>query len=1539
MKSSMLIAIILFMGLPAKSQINSYEVAEMGFLCSPKEAANGIVATNNRNSEIYLVSGKEVRTLYTGLGCGAYTKLSKDGKTLGFKSITDDYKQAPAIIDIETGKVTLLEQHSEIQCGQVSFSDDGTMVYTVGNNLVIRNGENRRYIDLGEYVNIVNISPDGKSAAYSNINGDSFIVDLATGYKEVIEVQGTDPYEPVWSPDSKKLAYQKVDGTLTVVDRFSRANYQLGRGVSVIWDADSRNLYFSRPEGAHEMAITGASVVKTAYNGANMKVLSTSSDYPYDLCRTRDGGLLVSYATGAKKGLSKMKMGKAIVSEEKLVSIGNVKFGKRLGLDLTKVKKVIPTASKQTADGPMREGSIGALDIPYINQVWDTPSSYDGNYGYGYVCCAPSSSCMLLGYYKMLTPKAVTSRASGVGTVYYSWYVGRDYTSPKTGYTFNKRASGNGSSNVGGGYGYMWNSGSPNSTMHNFYKNNGMKNSYFESSWATFCKESSANRPYTICLKNGTGGHVVLGFRSNSQADSRTGAMSARTGSFVCHDPYGDYNAANYPNWDGRYSTYDWPGYSNGHANIGVFYWGCVAIPPETVVKNPTLTVSKSSLHFECIQGEHPTLSFTVTGKDLDNDITVGSITPGRFKPDKTNLGKTGGTVNVQFLISDAVGTYGKGGTAVDYDFFIRVKSGSLEKVITITANVKPQPLNMSEKWNFSEQKNTKTQKGWDASKVRNFAYMNGKLYCVYNHTDIKVINAQTGEDLGNLDKTGVGGGTLAFCDVKAIDGHVVACNLATSGKSESLTLYAWDSDNAVPYVLYKTSDLRGAARLGDCMELSGSWANLCVTFANDDGSTTRIIEYHKSGDSWTAKTIKATTDGSNQLKTSSTTRAYTKSGGWWIDGKDCHPTWMTNNNGVAVKKCSVNTGETWGASHHEFNWKGNKYAANLVFNNRVAGDATSTYKAGRMRFTIDEAGDYSKTVTVGDYPSAGLGSTSRNTGCTGDCYVNTDGNTYVEAWVCSTAQGMAYYAFGSVPAQNPEPVKPPVPAGPALSASASSVNIEGIAFSESTGNVKITGANLTGDITLELSGADAGLFTITPTTIAKATGSATVTITYKPTEQGTHTATLTAKSDGADAVSVAIKGTAKPKTFFDDTIEQLTEKWIYSEIKGNLASAPWFSKASPKSRDIAYANGNLYVLNGNAWNTSPAINILDAYTGAKKGSLNMTDIAQGESVAGSVKALGGKIILSNGARTTDPLKVYIWDNDGAAPRVILNDATHGGIRAGEIMSVDGDLTDGRIMFSDGSAIISYKVTNGSVATSPEKIELKNKAGAAMSVGSQKGSVDIERMSDGTYWVTGKDLAPTHFDASGKEIEAFSTALFQQAGTSARVFTFGTRKYAAGATYLNKAATSLANGALSLVDYTDGLDKATQQIYPGDGFGGTRNTDFQTAVCCEIKDKVLNLWILVCNQGIAHYTYNGEKESGVEEIVEQSEAKLVYNGRTVSVVGAEVARISVFSTSGMMVADIQQEKELNVMPLVNGIYIVRAVDIEGNVLTTKFIKR
>ena len=966
---------------------------------------------------------------------------------------------------------------------------------------------------------------------------------------------------------------------------------------------------------------------------------------------------------------------------------------------------------------------------------------------------------------------------------------------------------------------------------------------------------------------------------------------------------------------------------------------GTVAPP----TPQPSISVNPTSIKFPDVttaEGDRKTWEVAVKGANLTADISYSLNNWNNFSvEEKSGWNKrTGGTLIVSFHAykNDYVG---------NNSGVLSIKGAGKTINVNLSGVSKRPPMMLKDAKVLSDKAGNSTSLGYDIKNVRNFAYSDGKLYLVYEHKDIKVINARTFADLGNLNKSGVAGGSLTLCDVKECDGKIVACNIATAEKGEHLRLYVWDNDQSNPRVLADITNLGGAVRLGDCLGFTGSWDNGRFAFANDTGSETKIVEYTVTNGvvNTTPSVKKATTDGTTQLQTQASTRVYPDGSGYWIDGKNNNLTRLDSN---GKRQYYMDADVTWGNSLKAFTFNGVNYA--LVNNyNSMDGESWSSqtdaqkaknYTGGHM-LLLDVSDGWAKPVTMGTFPSAKLSDTRQNTNCTGGVLAAVKDGEYVEAWVLSTNQGLAYANYVAegkkLPSHNVEPIKP---AGPALSASASSVNIEGIAYSESTGSVKITGANLTGDITLELSGADAGLFTITPTTIAKATGSATVTITYKPTEQGTHTATITAKSTGAEPVSVTIKGTAKPKTFFDDTIEQLTEKWIYSEIKGNLASAPWFSKASPKSRDIAYANGNLYVLNGSAWNTSPAINILDAYTGAKKGSLNMTDIAQGESVAGSVKALGGKIILSNGARVADPLKVYIWDNDGAAPRVILNDATHGGIRAGEIMSVDGDLTDGRIMFSDGSAIISYKVTNGSVATSPEKIELKNKTGAAMSVGAQKGSVDIERMSDGTYWVTGKDLAPTHFDATGKEIEAFSTALFQQAGTSARVFTFGTRKYAAGATYLNKAQTSLANGALSLVDFTDGVDKATQQIYPGDGFGGTRNTDFQTAVCCEIKDKVLNLWILVCNQGIAHYTYNGEKESGVEGITTNGNFKAYAVGNTLFIKGIESQMVNIYSATGSVVAT-GTGNNVAIGNLAKGIYIVRVTDVNGNAFSQAFTRK
>ncbi len=159
------------------AQIDTHSVGDMGYLSTPMESAEGLVLTNNRYSEIYTLNGNTLKPILQGRNCGLYTNMSKDGKFIGFKSFNENDEQAPAIVNVATGEVTLLEDYSH-ECGQVSFSDDGTMAYTVGSNLIVRKGLTRQIFNLGFYTNIANISPDGKHVAYSSIEGQMFMINL-----------------------------------------------------------------------------------------------------------------------------------------------------------------------------------------------------------------------------------------------------------------------------------------------------------------------------------------------------------------------------------------------------------------------------------------------------------------------------------------------------------------------------------------------------------------------------------------------------------------------------------------------------------------------------------------------------------------------------------------------------------------------------------------------------------------------------------------------------------------------------------------------------------------------------------------------------------------------------------------------------------------------------------------------------------------------------------------------------------------------------------------------------------------------------------------------------------------------------------------------------------------------------------------------------------------------------------------------------------------------------------------------------------------
>ena len=153
------------------------------------------------------------------------------------------------------------------------------------------------------------------------------------------------------------------------------------------------------------------------------------------------------------------------------------------------------------------------------------------------------------------------------------------------------------------------------------------------------------------------------------------------------------------------------------------------------------------------------------------------------------------------------------------------------------------------------------------------------------------------------------------------------------------------------------------------------------------------------------------------------------------------------------------------------------------------------------MRLELLTNYNYAKLYDRGYYPAEGLGDV-QNPDCTADCMFNTDKQTYGELWVFSTNQGIAYYAWGDVPPQNPEPVEI---LAPTITASASSLNFETTAYSEKSATVTISGQKLTGDINLAVSGANAGAFSLSKSTISKDELSADVVVPFSPDKAGTY--------------------------------------------------------------------------------------------------------------------------------------------------------------------------------------------------------------------------------------------------------------------------------------------------------------------------------------------------------------------------------------------------------------------------------------------------
>lgn len=411
----------------------------------------------------------------------------------------------------------------------------------------------------------------------------------------------------------------------------------------------------------------------------------------------------------------------------------------------------------------------------------------------------------------------------------------------------------------------------------------------------------------------------------------------------------------------------------------------------------PSLKASSMNLSFSAVQGAAaPSQTITITGTNLSSQISYNTSSSA-FKVTTSNWDNyKGGTMTITLDTSKAVGSYSG---------YIAVQSGSTRIEIackaTITDSQTIPALSFTEGWNLSETAGLSSNYEW-IKNVRNFDYANGNIYCIYNNCEVRVLDARSGiyyKDL-QVPASVITGTAFQLCDIKCIDGGIIACNLVTTSSGGELRFYQWANDNAAPTLLYST---QVTERAGDCLGVAGTLSGtLRLVTGNSSGV---ITEYTRTNGSWSKKTI------STGLSTGTSTRVIPVSGGYHVDGRGILPT-MVNTAGTVLYSLTSNETSKDGNGFDTFTYNGKNYLMTAVY----LTNTTATLDEGAMRLYDVTAGWANGTV-VGAYPSNGLGS-YRNTNLAGGVVTNA-GSNYAEAWVLTQGQGLAYYKSGNAPAPN----------------------------------------------------------------------------------------------------------------------------------------------------------------------------------------------------------------------------------------------------------------------------------------------------------------------------------------------------------------------------------------------------------------------------------------------------------------------------------------------------------------------------------------
>ena len=205
------------------------------------------------------------------------------------------------------------------------------------------------------------------------------------------------------------------------------------------------------------------------------------------------------------------------------------------------------------------------------------------------------------------------------------------------------------------------------------------------------------------------------------------------------------------------------------------------------------------------------------------------------------------------------------------------------------------------------------------------------------------------------------------------------------------------------------------------------------------------------------------------------------------------------------------------------------------------------------------------------------------------------------------------------------------VVATPTLTVTPATLSMSAYTGETATATFKVTGADLTGNVTLSVSGASVFSINTSSITAANAANGVNVTVTYRPTATGTQTATVTVASAGATSKTVALTGTATnaPIVKYTPVMSAANANYVTS----NSFRADWTDQTASGN----VASYTLQVSNQGGTTPQPTTTLLGTLDGSKYTgsytSITLTSPWGGTSVKGGNNAIyisrGGKITFT----------------------------------------------------------------------------------------------------------------------------------------------------------------------------------------------------------------------------------------------------------------------------------------------------------------------